>query len=231
VIAGTRLQLQPRHALQLEYVMSAPTFDGDSIWNVFASEAFNDVRVGWDGAFRALRVYARAFARIFGNETTSRWIGVGGGMNGGVDPSTLSGLSTSVAWGGSAGARVDGSRGHARIDGYYQDGYGGLTGGVELSGQLRILGDPRTGFIAEGRISYVHFRDDARPIDHADSLGLEGGLRYTLFHGLTGHLLLEENVNRIYASQFRVIGLLEVSYWLLPRPRGYVRQRTTAGAF
>src|SRR5205823_4594086 len=39
--AGARAQLG-RHGIQAEYVLSAPTFDGDSIWNVFASQAFND---------------------------------------------------------------------------------------------------------------------------------------------------------------------------------------------
>jgi hypothetical protein len=57
--AGGRLTLG-RHALQAEYVYSAPTFDGDSIWNVFGSQAFNDVRLTYDLALGHLRGYARA---------------------------------------------------------------------------------------------------------------------------------------------------------------------------
>ena len=76
-------------SLSAEYVLSAPTFDGDSIWNVFGSQAFNDVRLGWDAPIRRLRVYARAFARLFANEITSRFIGVGGAADGGIDPSKV----------------------------------------------------------------------------------------------------------------------------------------------
>jgi hypothetical protein len=152
-------------------------------------------------------------------------------MNGGVAPASVAGLLSGVSYGASAGMRVDLPRGHARLDGYYEDGYGGQVGGVDLSGQLRLVGDLRSGLVAEGRVSFVHFRDDSRTIDHADSLGLQAGLRYTLAKGLTGHLLLEENVNRIYISQFRVLGVLEISYFLGPRSQGFVRQRTTSGAF
>jgi hypothetical protein len=231
VQAGARLRLPKEQALQAEYVLSAPTFDGDSIWNVFASQPFNDVRVGWDGALAQLRLYARGFARLFGAATTSGFVGVGGASNPGVDPERVAGLPTGVAWGASLGARVDSPRGHARLDGFYEDGYGGLTAGVDLSGLVRIAGDLRTGLVGEGRVSYLHFRDDSRPIDHADSLGLQAGLRYTFVQGLTGHLLVEENVNRIYTSQLRVIGVLDLSFWLGPRGEGFVRQRTTAGPF
>ena len=138
-----------------------------------------------------------------------------------------------MAYGGSAGVRAELpgiARGHLRLDGYYEDGYGGLVGGVDLSALVRIAGEVVTGLYGEGRVSYVHFRDDARPIDSADSLGLQGGLRYTFVRGLTGHLLVEENVNRFHASQFRAIALLDLSFWLGPRGGGALRQRSSSGA-
>jgi hypothetical protein len=231
VQAGARLNLPRDQALQVEYVLSAPTYDGDSIWNVFGTEAFNDVRLGWDGLFKTLRTYARVFTRIFGDATTSRYVGVGGGLDGGISPGGVPGLESGASWGAAVGARIDRPRGHARLDAYYEDGYGGLVAGVDLAGQVRIVGDLRSGLIGEGRISFVHFRDDSRPLDAADSLGLQAGLRYSFIRGLTAHLLIEENVNRLQPSQLRLIGLVDLAYWLGPRSRGYLAERASSGAF
>jgi hypothetical protein len=213
--AGARLQLDgARHGLTLEYVYDAPTFDGDSIWNVFAAEPFNDVRLSYDISLGRWRGYARAFTRFFQNETTT--------TNGTKLPASL---DAGVAYGGSLGARTDFKRGWVRLDGYYQDGYGGLNAGVDLAARLALYGDLFTGLVAEGRVSYVHFQDDSRTIDHADSFGLEAGLRYSFTKGVTFHVLIEENVNRFYDSQFRFLALLDLSFWLGPRGGGYVLQR------
>jgi hypothetical protein len=211
--AGARLMLG-RHALQAEYVYSWPTFDGDSIWNVFASQAFNDARLTYDIALGRLHGFARAFVRLFDNETTSN----------GANPAAAN-LSTPLAGGGDVGARVDLPRGYARLDVYYEDGYGGLKTGVDLGGRLLLLGGWDTGLVAEGRASYIHFRDDSRTIDHADSLGLQAGLRYSFTRGLTLHVAVEENVNRFYSSQFRALALLDISFWLGPRGTGFTRQQ------
>jgi hypothetical protein len=208
VQAGARIRLTAAHALQAEYVLSAPTFDGDSIWNVFGAQAFNDLRLGYQLLLGRLNAYARAFVRLFSVEPTSE--------TSAPPPSQLD----TVDYGGAAGARLDWPRGGLRLDGYYEDGYGGLTGGVDLAGRMHILGDPLGGLGAEGRVSYVHFRDDARPIDHADSFGLQAGLRYTLVPGLVLHVLVEENVNRFYSSQLRVVGLLDLSFFVGPRGGG-----------
>ena len=62
-----------RHGLSAEYVLAAPTFDGDSIWNVFASQAFDDVRVAYDVRSGSCRAYARGFTRLFFDDNgTSR---------------------------------------------------------------------------------------------------------------------------------------------------------------
>jgi hypothetical protein len=213
--AGARLQLDgARHGITLEYVYDAPTFDGDSIWNVFAAEPFNDARLSYDLTLGRWRGYARAFARFFQNEPTT--------TNGTKLPSTL---DAGVAYGGSLGARADFHRGWVRLDGYYEDGYGGIKAGVDAGARLALYGDLYTGLVAEGRVSYVHFQDDSRTIDHADSFGLEAGLRYSFTKGVTFHVVLEENVNRFYDSQFRLLALLDLSFWLGPHGGGYVLQR------
>jgi hypothetical protein len=213
--AGFRLQLGgAAHGLNVEYVYDAPTFDGDSIWNVFASEPFNDVRLSYDLALGPVRAYLRGFARIFANEVTT--------TNQTPAPATL---DNGVAGGASVGARLDVRRGYLRLDGYYEDGYGGLKAGVDLGLRFALYGDLYSGLVAEGRLSYVHFRDDSRTLDHADSFGLQTGLRYSFTRGLTVHLVIEENVNRFYDSQFRLLALLDVSFWLGKGGSGYLLQR------
>lgn len=213
--AGARFFLRPGHSIAAEYVFAAPTFDGDSIWNVFGSEAFNDARLVYDGAFGRLRVFARGFARFFAEHQTAY---------NGVKPELLA-LGPSLAAGGSAGARVDLGRGYLRLDGYYEDGYGGEKGGVDLAGRVRIFGSDDKGLGFEGRLSYVYFRNDLRELDQTHSFGVQGGLRWSLASGAVLHLLVEENVNRIYSSQLRLLALLDLAFLLGPRGNGFRRVR------
>jgi hypothetical protein len=215
VHAGARVQLDgARHGINLEYVYDFPTFDGDSIWNVFSSEAFDDIRLTYDLTLGRWRGYARGFVRMFFNDKLT--------ASGNGIPTKL---DDGLAYGGSLGAWLDLKRGYVRLDGYYEDGYGGIKAGVDASGRVALYGDLYTGLVAEARLDYVHFQDDSRPIDHADSFGLQTGLRYSFVRGCTLHLLLEENVNRFYDSQLRLLAVLDVSWWLGPRGKGYTLQR------
>jgi hypothetical protein len=212
---GARVQLAgARHGINLEYVYDAPTFDGDSIWNVFAAEPFNDVRLSYDLAIGRWRGYARGFARLFANDKLT---------SSGHSLPTM--LDAGVAYGGSLGAWLDVKRGYVRLDAYYEDGYGGIKAGVDASARVALYRDLQTGLVAEARLDYVHFKDDSRTIDHADSFGVQAGLRYSFVRGVMLHLLLEENVNRFYDSQLRLLAVLDVSWWLGPRGGGYTLQR------
>ncbi len=212
---GARLLVHRAHSLSLEYVFAAPTFDGDSIWNVFGAEACNDARLTYALTLGRFGLFATGFSRFFGEERTSQ---------GAVDPSLLP-LGTSVAYGGTAGAALASRRGSGRLDVYYQDGYGGQTAGVDLSGRVLVLGEWDSGVTVEGRLSYVHFADDARAIDHADSLGVQAGVRYAIARGLTLNVAMEENVNRFYASQFRLLALLDISFFVGNHGHGFSRAR------
>jgi hypothetical protein len=206
--AGARFFIKQAHSLAAEYVFAAPTFDGDSIWNVFGSEAFNDARLTYDGAFGRFRVFARGFARFFADHKTSY---------AGVDPGPLP-IGPSLAAGGSAGARADFMRGFVRLDGYYEDGYGGEKGGVDASARVRVWGSDDKGLGFDGRISYIYF-------DQTHSFGLQAGVRWAITQGAVFHVLVEENTNRFYASQFRLLALLDLSFLLGPRGQGFSRVR------
>jgi hypothetical protein len=210
--AGLRWQISQSHGLTAEYVQAAPTFDGDSIWNVFGSTAFSDVRLVYDLLLGRWRFFARGFARLFPDEPLT-------------SGHQAAGVSSGTAWGASAGTRADFRRANVRLDGYYEDGWGGLKAGGDLSGRILAFGDWLYGLVFDGRISYVYFHDDLRPIDSAHSFGMQLGARYTFVRGVTLHLLVEENVNHFYASQFRALAMLDLSFFLGARGPGIQRPR------
>lgn len=216
--AGVRAALG-RHAVSAEYVLSAPTFDGDSIWNVFGGDAFDDARAGWDWAGGAVRVWARAFFRRFGGRALR------------ADP-TAAVPGGGEAYGGAGGLRVAGRRGFVRLDGYVETGFGGRKGGLDLAGRLRLLGRDPDGVTLDGRASYVFFADERLapgrdPATH--SLGLSLGLRWVFLRGVTFSLAVEENVNRWVGSQTRLMALLDVSFLVGTTGRGLLRGAGGAG--
>lgn len=197
---GVRLTLSPHHALQLEYLYSYPTFDGDSIWNLFVRNRFDDARLGYDLRLGRLRAWANGFARFF--RDTPENIDRLGGL-----PPRSPGLG--LAYGGDFGVRYDFAHGYLRADAYAQLGYGGKNLGGDVATRWQVWRDRVS---LEGRLLYAHFEDDLRPdVSRADSFGVQAGARVQLFPGLLLHLLAEDNVNRYYTSQLRFFAMLDVS--------------------
>ena len=108
-----------------------------------------------------------------------------------------------------------------------------LDGRVDAASRIRVYGDERGiragSVFCEGRLSFASFRDDLRPEDRANSFGVQAGIRWTPLDGIAVHGLFEENVNRLYSSQLRVIALLDLSFWLGMRPRGIARPAPWSG--
>ena len=195
--AGIRLGAGA-HALTPEAIYSFPSFEGDSIFNVFSSEPYLDLRLTydlWPGRGR-LRGYARGFWRRFWNSDTE---------------TVLPGQSVSDhadAGGATAGVRLLlGERGAARLDLSYEDGHGGLRAGGDLSGRLRL--GPRHSL--DGRISLVRFESDTLPDLRATTFGAQAGARLVLGPGMALHVSAEENSNR-FENQFRLVAILDLSF-------------------
>jgi hypothetical protein len=177
-----------RQALTLEGTYLAPTFDGDSIWNVFSVGAYADARASYEvGIGTEVKAYARGFARFF----------------------TASGH----AGGGSLGATWRRGRGFMRADGYAEDGFGGRKIGVDASARLAI----RRAFELEGRLTGYEWRADASsdaarsPNDTGVTFGAQAGGRWQLGQGVKLHVLGEDNVGTYYDSAFRVLAVVEVN--------------------
>jgi len=182
-----KLRTLARQWLTLEYSYLAPTFDGDSIWNVFASGAYSDLRAVYEvGIGTEVKAYARGFARFF----------------------TASGQ----AGGGSIGATWRRGRGLVRADGYFDGGYGGRKLGVDASARLAVK---RT-FELEGRLTGYQWRADLATEGAGATnaggvvFGAQAGGRWLLGQGVRLHLLAEDNVGTYYRSAFRGLAVVEV---------------------
>jgi hypothetical protein len=193
--AALRLKPWRRHSFVVEYFRSAPTFDGDSIFNVFATEPYQDLRAGWDFDAAGVQVYARGFARFFA---------AADGAGGGADA------------GGAAGATLKLGRGRVRADVYFEDGYAGRRTGCDLRGAVEIV----RGWLAlDGRTTVVTSalpRARENRIGEAaavSSVGLEGGLRWTPSRVLSLHLVTYGNLSSLERS-FGVFWFMEIHAWL-----------------
>jgi hypothetical protein len=181
--AGVRLAAGA-HALAPEVIYSFPSFDGDSIFNVFSSEPFLELRLGYQLGRGPLRAHARGFWRRFWNGDTIP----------GVAPHADAG-------GGVVGARLLlGRRAAARLDLHHEDGHGGLRSGGDLSGRLRV----GARLSLDGRVSLIRFSE-------ATSFGAQGGAVLVLGPGMALQLAAEHNRNR-FENQLRVLAVLDLAF-------------------
>jgi hypothetical protein len=187
-----RAKLPARQWITLEHAFLAPTFDGDSIWNVFSTGAYRDFRASYElGLSEELKLYARGFFRLF--QLTADETDTGG----------------RTARGGSAGAVWRHAGSVVRADGYTDDGYGGRKDGVDLSGRWAF---PAKKLELEGRVTSYHWRSDQQSVtDSGFVLGGQAGGRWEAGSGVRLHLLVEDNVGTFYNSQWRALAIVEIS--------------------
>ena len=195
--ASLRGEVVRNHKAVVEYLHAAPTFDGDSIFNVFATRPLEDVRVGWDYEKNKVAAYGRGFVRFLKDESMD-----------------------SVRWtldaGGAAGVAVSTGRGRVRCDAYYEDGAGGLRAGADLRGRYALV----PGWLfADGRTTLVvswpgHSTEEriGEPSGHT-SFGVEGGLWWTPARALAVHVIGYGNLSSIEHS-LGFFALVEMQAWL-----------------
>jgi len=188
---AVRVRATARQQVGLEMAYLAPSFDGDSIWNVFASGAYRDLRGSYELALDpGLKLYARGFARHYdavdGDPTdVARWAG-----------------------GGSAGAALRRRHGVVRLDGYFDGGFGGRKTGADLSARWEMR--PRS-LQLEGRLTGYEWKSDQQSAtDKGVVFGVQAGGRFRLGEGTRLHLLIEDNFGSFYAAQYRGLAVLEV---------------------
>jgi hypothetical protein len=197
-LAGTRLRLGS-HSIEPELYYSFPTFDGDSIFNVFSVQPYVDGRLTYELSPRGApwSAYARGWARRFRVEDAGR-----AETGADVDTGALAGgVQTGARW-------VVGPARLARIDLFHEDGYGGRrTGGFALL-SWRVL--PPLDLAA--RLSAIDFAEDLRPELDATSLGAQVGATYRIYSTMAASLVAEETSSAIERHQLAVFFLLDLAF-------------------
>ena len=197
---AVRVRLTARQSLAIEHAYLAPTFDGDSIWNVFSTGAYRDLRAAYELApAPGVRAYARAFTRIFTRTPDETIAGrdLGAEAPGGR-----------LAGGATVGADARRARLFVRAGGYFEDGYGGRKTGGDLTARYAL----RPGsWELEGRLTGFEWRSDLQPeTNHGVVFGVQAGSRYELATGMRVHLLAEDNLGTFYRTQVRALAMFEV---------------------
>ena len=178
------------HTASVDYVYSLPSFDGDSLWNVFVGEGYHEGRAGYVLAPRgsAYAFHARGHAR--------RFVASDG----------------ATAAGGGAGVRMRRDDWQWRVDSSFEDGYGGTRAGLDASARLRL--SPR--WEASGRATTIFHRDSrlaAFDDDHHGVMaGAQMGARWIMGEGVAMHLIAEENISYLRGSQWRVIAIWDLVF-------------------
>jgi hypothetical protein len=195
--AGIWWALTEKHSIRALYLRTIPAFDLDSIWNVFAVEPFEDVRLVYQvRPGDKWTVYARFQGRIFRSQTTEEL---------GTEPSD----PTVFGGGGGAGAAYRIRRFGMRIDGYGLDGEGGLRVGGSVDTRTHVLYDR---IAIDGRAYALYYRDELYENRRGYSLALQAGTNFKLAHGVYLNVLGEELFTQYYRHNLRLFAMLTLDW-------------------
>jgi hypothetical protein len=186
------------HVFGAEYARHEPTFDGDSIFNIFNTEPFTEARAVYELTVgRFWSGYARASLRIY---------------RGGDPEASTDEERKDLSWqnpGGGVGARYSGQNVWARADWYWQEGYGGRTLGFDAWARHDV---GVAGLSWEGRMTIAYWNDDLQESLQGVTAGVALGGSWRFHQRMAVHLLVEENFGEFYKSDLRIYGILQVRW-------------------
>lgn len=186
-----RQRLFRRHEIRAEYLHARPHFDGDSIFNIFGVEPYDEATLGYNvRILTPLDVFVRlGYRRLWTSDD---------GLDSG-EPDALS-----------AGAGLSWRTTRVRAAGefFYLGGHGGQTIGGDLSASwslLRVL-------TVEGRLSLVDFQGRSYVSANGLNFGFTVGAKARFIPGILLHVMLEDNINPLYKSALRLMAVLELEF-------------------
>ena len=183
--AGVRLS-RGDHTLEPSVEYFTPTFDGDSIFNVFSIEPTTDLRLGYQRA-GAIAIRASGWLRAYHHAAgaASR----AGGAEAGVE------RSFGAAW-------------HARADALWDDGYGGRRLGASADATWRAA----PALWVRGRAITLGVASDqeGRPRYVSSSTVISSTWRMS--EGVALHTILEVDYDAIHELQVRAVGVFDLAF-------------------
>jgi len=196
ITAGLHFAFTEIHSIRALYLRSSPQFDTDSVFNIFAFEPVDDVRVVYEvrpGKRWALG--ARGQMRMFHNETTA----------GGTEP--LRAITPGYGGGLTAAFRVP--RFRARTDAYGLGGEGGLRVGGSIDTRTMVAWNR---LAIDARTYGLYYADPVVLDRQGWSFAVQGGINAQLWKGIHLGILAEEMVSSFYSTAFRMFGTLSFDW-------------------
>jgi len=197
VSGGVSWAITDLHRVRALYLRTIPSFDLDSIFNVFSITPVEDVRVVYEvrpGPRWTLQ--ARSQTRIFRQETTAELD---------TEPSS----PTHVGYGGGVGAAHRRRRFALRLDGFGLGGSGGVRAGGSVDTRTHVWWDR---LALDGRFYGVYFSDELVEDRHGYSFAFQAGGNLRLWDGVYFNLLGEELLTRFYDQAFRILAILSIDW-------------------
>lgn len=200
--AGTTVEVVNRRLrVQAEFASWQPSFDADSIWNLFATGARDEaeLRVDWIAGER-LNLWAGPVLTVYRQNLRPDFAAANDVDPDGAEalPGFIAGISTRPAIGWRASA-----------DAFYLGGAEGLGEELWLSGQVGRNFTER--YDLELRLSFAHVSDPySVNLQDIQSMGMALLGRARLTEETSLLLVVEENFNRFKASDLRGYAVLDV---------------------
>ncbi|EDM74795.1 hypothetical protein PPSIR1_11070 [Plesiocystis pacifica SIR-1] len=188
--AGLDLAVSDRHRVRAQYLRTIPSFDLDSIFNLFALQPLEDVRLSYQvRAGGGWTLQGRGRVRVFRSELAE-------------DEAAARTRALALGWGASLSALWRRHRFAARVDGFAQGGEGGTVAGGSLDGQVRVAHD-RVGL--DLRTYASGYGDETR---QGWAVAVQAGADAQVWRGVHVTLLAEEMVTPYLRHAFRGLAML-----------------------
>ena len=200
-----------RLTLSVDYDYFAPTYDADSIWNVFQSEPINDVSVRGSYVKDRASVSAGVHARIYTVDTSE------------TNPTTASPNLTlannSIAGpyptnghpfdeGADLAAKYKWGNGNVSLRGAVDVGDAGDRVGADLSAQHVF----ETRYVVQGRLGVWNWDDKLRPDRYATNVGYMLGAGYRFAPRCQTMLEFQQDNNRLVGTRLRGLLTLNLAF-------------------
>jgi hypothetical protein len=202
VFASIDGYVSKRVTLSLDYDYFVPTFDGDSIWNVFLAMPMNDLglRASWETTDR-LSLAGGLRGRAFQVQTEPETLERPTSPNQLADANYYPSSALDPMGGANLAARYRFGEGSLGARGAADVARSGDRVGMDVFGERTL----ETRYVFSGRAGLWHWDDKLRPERDALSFGYVTGVGYKLFPRSLALVEFEHNVNRIAGQRFRVM--------------------------